>query len=76
MNKRVVLIFDAAQRSALASTRALGKRSDIVVYTCDSLPMALAGRSAYSHAYLKCPDPTEDAAAFVSWVSDLSLIHL
>ncbi|WP_137166290.1 carboxylate--amine ligase [Salinimonas lutimaris] len=71
MKKRVVLIFDAAQRSALASTRALGKRSDIVVYTCDSLPMALAGSSAYSHAYLQCPDPTEDAAAFVSWVSDV-----
>lgn len=68
MEKTAVLIFDAAQRSALAATRALGQRSDIKVYTTDSRLQALAGCSRYSAQYLPCPNPTDDTGEFINWV--------
>ena len=67
MEKHVVLVFDASQRSALAATRSLGKRKDTVVITCDAKPMALAGKSKYSSAYLQHPDPKTRTAEFVEW---------
>ncbi len=70
MEKTAVLIFDAAQRSALATTRALGKRSDIQVFTTDSHEQALAGCSRYSHQYLTCPNPSDDTQKFLNWVND------
>ncbi|AXR07338.1 carboxylate--amine ligase [Salinimonas sediminis] len=70
MEKTAVLIFDAAQRSALAATRALGKRSDIVVFTTDCTIQALAGCSRYSSQYLQCPNPNQNSAAFVAWVAE------
>ncbi len=68
MEKTAVLIFDAAQRSALAATRALGKRKDIIVYTTDSTPSALAGCSKYTKKYLQGPNPSADTAEFLKWV--------
>ena len=69
MEKTAVLIFDAAQRSALAATRALGKRKDIIVYTTDSTTSALAGCSKYTTKYLQGPDPSADTAEFLKWVN-------
>ncbi len=68
MEKKSVLIFDALQRSSLAATRALGKRSDILVYTTDSSADSLAGASKYSEEYLPSPDPVNSTVEFVSWL--------
>ncbi|QJR81983.1 ATP-grasp domain-containing protein [Alteromonas pelagimontana] len=70
MEKKAILVFDAAQRSALAATRALGKRKDILVYTADYHENALAGCSRYSEQYLRCPNPSENSLAFIKWVSN------
>ncbi len=70
MEKKAVLIFDAAQRSALAATRSLGRRDDTIVYTTDSTDKALAGSSKYSSHYLQCPDPNADTDIFLNWVKN------
>ena len=64
-----VLILDANQRSALAATRSLGRRG-VAVYTSDSLPMALAGASRYSRAYLHTPDPKTRSRDFIACIDD------
>ncbi|NMH59047.1 ATP-grasp domain-containing protein [Alteromonas ponticola] len=69
MEKKSVLIFDAQQRSALAATRSLGKRSDITVYTTDSTPEALAGASKYSSSYFCSPDPVKNTEQFITWLA-------
>ncbi|WP_334013434.1 carboxylate--amine ligase [Alteromonas sp. S167] len=68
MEKKVVLVLDANQRSALASTRSLGSRPDTTVITCDCTSEALAGNSTYSSFYLSCPDPKHDVDDFVLWI--------
>lgn len=65
-----VLVLDAAQRSALAVTRSLG-RAGIEVSTADALPRSLAGCSRYSHQYYQCPSSEKEPSAFVDWLSNL-----
>lgn len=68
MKNKVVLIFDAAQRSALASTRSLGSLTGVSVITCDCTPKALAGCSRFSDQYLQHPDPKSHPGDFIRWV--------
>ena len=62
MNK--TLILDANQRSALAATRALGKKG-IPVVTGDVTRRTLAGSSKYSQASITYPSPYDAPDAFV-----------
>ena len=65
-----VLILDAAQRSALAATRSLGKQG-IPVFTMDEFPTALAGCSRFSRQYIACPSPRSQSRRFVAAVANL-----
>jgi len=64
------LILDACQRSALATTRSLGK-NNVPVITSDSEISSLAGSSRYSTAYFQSPDPKEDSEKFIHFISNL-----
>lgn len=63
-----ILVLDANQRSALAVTRTLGKRSDLVIFTADSTASALAGSSHYSNHYLRAPSPDTQPHDFLKWL--------
>ena len=63
-----ILVLDAAQRSALAVTRSLGKLDNVVVVTSDSTPYALAAASQYSHEYLRSPSPANEPQAYLNWL--------
>lgn len=65
-----VLILDANQRSALATTRSLGKH-DISITTADHTHSALAGSSRYSSAYFQYPDPSFQQNNFIDFISKL-----
>ncbi|MFC3701606.1 ATP-grasp domain-containing protein [Reinekea marina] len=65
---RKILVLDAAQRSALAVTRAVGQLPNVHITTADAAPMALAGQSKYSHSYLQIPCSKESPTAFIQWV--------
>lgn len=60
-----VLVLDANQRSALATTRSLGRRG-VVVFTADESLSALAGCSRYSAQYLVYPSPRTEPKAFIT----------
>ncbi|MBL8199246.1 MAG: ATP-grasp domain-containing protein [Chromatiales bacterium] len=64
--RTTVLVLDAMQRSALATTRSLG-RSGCKVITADSSQKSLAGSSRHSHAHWVYPDPYSQPSAFVDW---------
>ncbi|WP_446912198.1 hypothetical protein, partial [Klebsiella pneumoniae] len=59
------LVLDAQQRSALATTRALG-RHGVDVVTADSTSSTLAGKSRYSRASLVYPCPYREPDAFIA----------
>lgn len=65
-----VLILDANQRSALATTRSLGHRG-VPVVTADETPTALAGCSRYSQHYHVYPSPMTRAEDFIADLSAL-----
>lgn len=67
----IILVLDAAQRSALAVTRSLGKVRNITVVTADSSPFALAGASKYSSAYLQSPNPADEPELYVAWIKKI-----
>ena len=69
-----ILVLDANQRSALAVTRSLGRceQANFTLTTADATPMALAGQSRYSSAYLQYPDPAQSPLAFLAWMSEQS----
>lgn len=67
---RKILVLDAAQRSALAVTRSVGKLNNVHITTADSAANALAGHSKYSNLYIKVPDSKEDAIGFIEWVKN------
>lgn len=62
-----VLVLDAAQRSALAATRSLGRRGYDVI-TADAEATTLAGASRYSRQALVYPDPYTTPLAFLDWM--------
>ncbi|WP_411746842.1 ATP-grasp domain-containing protein [Reinekea sp.] len=67
---RKILVLDAAQRSALAVTRSVGKLDDVHITTADSTPEALAGYSKYSQRYIQVPCSKENAIGFIEWVQN------
>ena len=65
-----VLVLDANQRSALATTRALGQRGVSVISADDSIT-ALAGCSRYSENYITYPSPQTRAEEFIEKISEI-----
>jgi predicted ATP-grasp superfamily ATP-dependent carboligase len=74
MTKKI-LVLDAAQRSALAVTRSLGKLEDIEVMTADSGQRALAGYSTFSHHYFVSPNPTDEPEDYITWLLTVCGAH-
>ena len=64
------LVLDAAQRSALAVTRSLG-RAGLSVTTTDAVAQSLAGCSRHSAHYLQSPSPEQEPQVFLRWLADL-----
>lgn len=62
-----VLVLDANQRSALATTRSLGQHN-VSVITCDESATSLAGSSKYSQKYLTSPSPSDDSKQFIQYL--------
>ncbi|MDB4575614.1 ATP-dependent carboxylate-amine ligase, partial [bacterium] len=69
-----VLVLDANQRSALATTRSLGKQF-ISVFTADETPDALAGFSKFSIQYFTYPSPKKQPEQFVKALANLVEEH-
>lgn len=65
--QQCVLVLDAAQRSALAATRSLG-RAGYRILTADCMAETLAGASCYSTCSLIYPDPYSAPMAFLDWM--------
>lgn len=68
----LVLVLDAAQRSALAVTRSLGKMENITIVTAEAGSCALAGASRFSNEFIPCPSSTDTPQAFIAWLQTLS----
>ena len=69
-----VLVLDASQRSALAVTRSLGRRS-IPVFTADETMITLAGSSRYSIQNLNYPSPRFHPDEFIAAIITLCDQH-
>lgn len=67
-----VLVLDAAQRSALAVTRSLGKLANISVSTAEAADQALAGSSRYSKQFFTSPNPITAPQDYLTWLEKLS----
>jgi len=65
-----VLVLDAAQRSALAVTRSLGRRG-IVVYTAEETKHALAGCSCHSRCFFTHPSPRLQPDLFIEFLASM-----
>lgn len=65
-----VLVLDANQRSALATTRSLGKHG-ISVITADITTSSLAGSSKHSKSYYKYPPPQTHELDFFRTIQDI-----
>ena len=66
-----ILILDANQRSALASTRSLGLLSGVEIACADNSISSLAGSSRYCRNYYQSPCPQTSPIAFVNWLEEL-----
>ncbi|WP_331344895.1 ATP-grasp domain-containing protein [Cellvibrio sp. UBA7661] len=66
-----ILVLDAAQRSALAVTRSLGKLENIRIVSADSTPSALAAHSKYSSDYLQSPSSADEPELYLQWVKQI-----
>lgn len=64
----IILVLDAAQRSALAVTRSLGKLENVRIVTADSTPSALAANSRYSSEYLQSPSSADEPELYLQWL--------
>lgn len=69
-----VLVLDAAQRSALAVIRSLGRRG-IPVIAADSVEPTLGGRSRHARATAVYTDPARDGRAFLDDIARLAAEH-
>lgn len=69
-----VLVLDANQRSALATTRSLGKKG-ITVITADETPTSLAGSSKYSKLYTQHPSALQESTAFITHIATTCQQH-
>jgi predicted ATP-grasp superfamily ATP-dependent carboligase len=70
MQKFTILVLDAAQRSALAVVRSLGKHSELRIYTAEAAETALAGESRYSDKFLDCPSSEHQPKLFIDWLRE------
>jgi len=69
-----VLVLDANQRSALATTRSLGKHN-ITVITADESITALSGNSRFSSHYYQYPSPSNTPEQFITTISRIAKTH-
>jgi predicted ATP-grasp superfamily ATP-dependent carboligase len=69
-----VLITDSDNRSALAATRSLGKRGDVVI-TAGDRSSSLAAVSRYSSGFEPYPNPSNDPEGFVAAVAAAGARH-
>lgn len=67
-----VLVLDAAQRSALAVTRSLGKLANISISTAEAGDQALAGSSRYSSQFFTSPNPLAAPQDYLNWLEKLT----
>ena len=65
-----VLVLDARERSALATTRSLGAKH-IDVFTADDSATALAGSSRFSIRYFTYPSPRLNPGQFIERLGDI-----
>ncbi len=72
---QLILVLDAAQRSALAVTRSLGRLSQLSIFTAEAATQALAGCSAFSQQFFTSPSAIEAPEAYISWLQDLTNSH-
>jgi predicted ATP-grasp superfamily ATP-dependent carboligase len=70
-----LLVLDAAQRSALAVTRSLGRLDEVVITTAERTSDNLAGASRYSSAQLVYPCPETTPQAFIAWMAETLRSH-
>jgi predicted ATP-grasp superfamily ATP-dependent carboligase len=66
-----VLILDANQRSALASTRSLGMAAAVTIICADTSIKSLAGSSRYCDNYYQCPCAKATPQKFIAWLVKL-----
>jgi predicted ATP-grasp superfamily ATP-dependent carboligase len=66
-----ILILDAAQRAALACTRALGQNSQLIIYTAENATRALASESRYCHQHFQSPNPVSTPEEYLDWLDNL-----
>lgn len=66
-----VLVLDANQRSALATTRSLGKEG-VYVLTAEETPTALASASKFSKQHFTYPSPRLKPKQFIESLSNLA----
>ena len=67
-----VLVLDANQRSALATTRSLG-RHGVTVITADESKTALSGCSCFSTQYFQYPSPSTALEQFITTIRTLAI---
>ena len=65
-----VFVLDAAQRSALAVTRSLGKHG-IEVFTAEETDRALAGCSRHSEDFFTYPSPRLQPDLFIEFLAGI-----
>lgn len=65
-----ILVLDAAQRSALAVVRALGKDLRFNIITADSELDTLAGNSRFTKEHFSHPSPVVTPNEFIAWLGD------
>jgi len=69
-----VLILDGNQRSALATTRSLGRRG-LSVSVAEANRQSLAGRSKYCKQHIELPSPDRQADEFVNGLAHVISEH-
>jgi predicted ATP-grasp superfamily ATP-dependent carboligase len=67
----LILVLDAAQRSALAVTRSLGKLDEVVIVTAEASTDALAANSRFSNEFIQSPSSTLEPERYVEWLGKL-----
>lgn len=69
-----VLVLDAAQRSALAAIRSLGRRG-VQVIACEADGDAIGFRSRHCSRCLISPDPRAQPGEFLAWLQEQARVH-
>lgn len=67
----LILVLDAAQRSALAVTRSLGKLDKVKIVTAEASNNALAGASHFSSEFVQSPSSADEPEHYLAWLKQL-----